>query len=111
MTTVSATDGPRKAPPSKAGPGPLPDLNLAHEADRLRAVAEHLHETGITLPVTGWHVPFPPPEMLAFYTGLAAIAAMDLIEWPLALIIAVGHELARSRRPGVRGLAESVESV
>lgn len=109
MTTVPVTDNHTN---SQARPAPslLPHLNFGQEADRLRAAAEQLHRTGIALPLVGWRVPVPPPELLSFYVGLAAIAAIDLIDWPLALVIAVGHELARSSRPGVRGLAESVES-
>lgn len=88
----------------------LPHVNLGQEADRLRAAVERLHQTGITVPLVGWRMPVPPPELLTYYAGLAAIAAVDLIDWPLAVVIAVGHELARSRWPGVRGLGESVES-
>ena len=88
----------------------LRHLNLAQDADRLRAEVERLHQTGITLPFVGWRLPVPPPELLTFYGGLAALAALELVDWPLAVVIAVGHELARSRRPGVRGIGESVES-
>lgn len=88
----------------------IPDLNLGQGADRLRAEVERLHRTGITVPLVGWRLPVPPPELLTFYAGLAAAATIELIDWPLAVAIAVGHELARSRRPGVRGLGESIES-
>jgi hypothetical protein len=89
---------------------PFGDLNLVEGANRLRAEVERLHRTGITLPLVGWRLPVPPPELLTFYAGLAAAATIELIDWPLAVAIAVGHELARSRRPGVRGLGESIES-
>jgi hypothetical protein len=88
----------------------VPHLDLGVEADRLRAEVERMHRTGITVPLVGWRLPVPPPELLTFYGGLAALAAIDLVDWPLAVVIAIGHELARSRRPGVRGLGESVES-
>jgi hypothetical protein len=88
----------------------VPHLDLGGEADRLRAEVERMHRTGITVPLVGLRLPVPPPEALTFYGGLAALAAIDLVDWPLAVVIAIGHELARSRRPGVRGLAESVES-
>lgn len=88
----------------------VPHLDLGVEADRLRAEVERMHRTGITVPLVGWRLPVPPPELLTFYGGLAALAAIDLVDWPLAVVIAIGHELARSRRPGLRGLGESVES-
>jgi hypothetical protein len=88
----------------------VPHLDLGVEADRLRAEVERMHRTGVTVPLVGWRLPVPPPELLTFYGGLAALAAIDLVDWPLAVVIAIGHELARSRRPGVRGLGESVES-
>ena len=88
----------------------VPRLDLGVEADRVRAEVERMHRTGITVPLVGWRLPVPPPELLTFYGGLAALAAFDLVDWPLVVVIAVGHELARSRRPGVRGIGESVES-
>ncbi len=109
MTTGKAIEG-KTSSDAHSATSLLPHVDLGQEADRLRAVAEQLHQTGITVPVIGWRLPVPPPERLTFYAGLAALAAIDLIEWPLAVVIAVGHELAKSSRPGVRGFAESIES-
>ena len=47
----------------------------------------------MNLPVVG-HVTIPRPEQLAYYGGLAALAAFELIDWPVALVIATGHVLA-----------------
>ncbi|CAM3239669.1 hypothetical protein BST27_24650 [Mycobacterium intermedium] len=47
----------------------------------------------INLPVVG-KISVPPPEQLAYYGGLAALAALELIDWPVALVIATGHALA-----------------
>lgn len=110
MIPTPATDG-DASPEGGRPPSLLPHIDLMREADRVRDAAEQLHQTGIKLPVVGWRMPVPPPELLTFYAGLATLAAIEVIEWPLAVVIAVGHELARSRRPGLRGLAESVESV
>ena len=70
----------------------LQHLNVGREADRLRAEVERLHQTGITLPLVRWQLPVPPPELLTFYAGLAALATLELVDWPLAVVIAVGHE-------------------
>ena len=47
----------------------------------------------VNVPVVG-QLEIPRPEQLAYYGGLAALAAFELIEWPVALVIAAGHLLA-----------------
>jgi hypothetical protein len=47
----------------------------------------------VNVPVVG-QMEIPRPEQLAYYGGLAALAAFELIEWPVALVIAAGHLLA-----------------
>jgi hypothetical protein len=47
----------------------------------------------ISLPVIG-QFEIPRPEQLAYYAGLAALAAFELIDWPVAVVIAAGHLLA-----------------
>lgn len=47
----------------------------------------------VNLPVVG-QLTIPRPEQLAYYGGLAALAALELIDWPVALVIATGHVLA-----------------
>jgi len=47
----------------------------------------------VKLPGLG-RVNIPHPEELAYCGGLAVLAALDIIEWPVAGVIAVGHILA-----------------
>jgi hypothetical protein len=47
----------------------------------------------VNVPVVG-QLEIPRPEQLAYYGGLAALAAFELIDWPVALVIAAGHLLA-----------------
>ncbi|MBV9514755.1 MAG: hypothetical protein JO280_12055 [Mycobacteriaceae bacterium] len=47
----------------------------------------------VTLPVVG-NVRIPRPEQLAYYGALAGLAALEVIDWPVALVIAAGHVLA-----------------
>jgi hypothetical protein len=49
----------------------------------------------VTLPVLG-SVKLPRPEELAYYGALTALAAVEIIEWPIALILATGHALANN---------------
>lgn len=52
----------------------------------------------------------PPVEHALFYVGLAALAATEVIEWPLALVLMVGHVLLdATNRPGLESLGEALE--
>jgi hypothetical protein len=55
---------------------------LVREADRF----------ALQLPMVG-RVPFPRPDQLAFYGALAGLVAVELIDWPVAVAIGVGHAL------------------
>ena len=57
------------------------------------------------------HRHLPHPSHLAFYVGLAVITIFEVIEWPVALVIGLGHEIAhRTHRRAVRELVEGIES-
>ena len=48
---------------------------------------------------------------IAWYAGLTLMALFDLVDWPVALVIAVGHELAhRARTEAMRELAEGIQA-
>jgi hypothetical protein len=47
----------------------------------------------MNLPVLG-RIGIPRPDQLAYYGGLALLAAIEIIDWPIALIIGAGHVLA-----------------
>jgi hypothetical protein len=47
-------------------------------------------------------VDLPPPRELAYLGGIAALTAVELIEWPVGLALAAGHLVvtrARGQRP------------
>ncbi|MEV4129291.1 hypothetical protein [Nocardia sp. NPDC049707] len=50
----------------------------------------------VDLPVVG-RVRIPPPEQLAYYGALVALAAVEIIEWPVVLVLAAGHCLAQNQ--------------
>lgn len=65
----------------------------------------------INLPIFG-QFEIPPPEALAYYGGLAALAAFELIDWPVALVIAGGHLLASNHHNKLlEELGEAIENV
>lgn len=46
------------------------------------------------IPVPGvGRVPIPRPDQLALYGALAALVAVEVIEWPVAVAIGAGHAL------------------
>ena len=65
----------------------------------------------VNVPVVG-QLEIPRPEQLAYYGGLAALAAFELIDWPVALVIAAGHMLASSHHNRIlEELGEAMEEV
>ena len=74
------------------------DSRLSH-----RATARRVREAdrfALQLPVVG-RVPIPRPDQLAVYAALAALVAVELVDWPVALAIGAGHALLSggSKRP------------
>jgi len=52
----------------------------------------------------------PPVEHLAFYAGLGALAAAEVIEWPVATTLAAGHILiGLTHRPALKEFGEAIE--
>ncbi len=63
----------------------------------------------VTLPVVG-RVRIPRPDQLAYYGALAALAALEIIDWPVALVIGTGHALASQHHNRVaQELGEALE--
>lgn len=50
----------------------------------------------LDLPLVG-AVTAPSPDRLAFYAGLAVMAAIGVVDWPVAAVLGVGHLLAEDR--------------
>jgi hypothetical protein len=63
----------------------------------------------VDLPVVG-RVRIPRPEQLAYYGALAALAAVEIIDWPIALAIGAGHALAQNQHNRVaQEIGEALE--
>ncbi|GAA0360472.1 hypothetical protein NE235_21460 [Actinoallomurus spadix] len=63
----------------------------------------------VELPVLG-RVELPPPERLVYYAGLGLLAVLEVVEWPVALVIGTGHLLADQRhRRALHALGEALE--
>jgi len=52
-----------------------------------------------------------PHPRLCWYAGLAVMAVVEVIEWPLAILMMLGHEIAhRAHSQALRDFAEGIES-
>jgi hypothetical protein len=52
-----------------------------------------------------------PHPRFGWYAGVAVMAIVEIIEWPLAIVMMVGHEVAhRAHRRALRDFAEGIEA-
>ncbi|WP_329429709.1 hypothetical protein OG339_14930 [Streptosporangium sp. NBC_01495] len=77
---------------------------------RTRGRANEEQPPHITLPVIGT-LTLPPPDRLVFYGVLGALGALGVIEWPVALVVGLGHYLSEQRRfPILRQAGQAAEA-
>ncbi|MFG1678478.1 hypothetical protein [Micromonospora sp. NPDC049282] len=70
----------------------------------------HAYSRRVDVPLLG-EVAVPPPDKLAYYAGIGVLAALQVIEWPLALVITAGHVLADQHVSGLaKGVGEALET-
>jgi hypothetical protein len=60
--------------------------------DRIREA----RSLAVDLPIVG-RVRIPHPEQVAYFGALAVLAAIEIIDWPIALAIAAGHVLVQNQ--------------
>jgi hypothetical protein len=73
--------------------------NKSRPASTHRSAVERVREAesfAVNLPGVG-RVAIPRPEKLAYFGALAILAAVEIIDWPIALVIAAGHVLAENQ--------------
>ncbi|HZA09686.1 hypothetical protein [Mycobacterium sp.] len=77
-----------------------------------RGAVERVQEAesfAVNLPVVG-RLRIPRPDQLAYYGALAALAAVEIIDWPVAVAIGAGHALASNHHSRIaRELGEALE--
>ncbi len=65
----------------------------------------------VSLPGSDIKVNLPGPAGLVWYAGIGAMAALELIEWPIALVISATHFVeSHSHSRDVQELADGIES-
>lgn len=84
-------------------------LPLVHTSINATLDTEHGgHRVVVSLDGTTFET--PPIEHLVFYTGLAVLVAVGLVDWPIGLALGVGHVLIEiTHRPGLEALGEALE--
>lgn len=64
----------------------------------------------LLLTVDGTRLESPPVEHLAFYLGLGGLAAAEIIDWPVAAVLAAGHLLiGLTSRPALEELGQAID--
>lgn len=53
---------------------------------------QHAKAFTVDVPILG-KIEVPRPDQLAFYGGIAVLVALEIIEWPVALVVTAGHLL------------------
>ncbi len=63
----------------------------------------------VDLPMVG-RVRLPRPEELAYFGALGVLAVTEIIDWPIALVLAAGHVLVENQHNRVaQELGEALE--
>lgn len=83
----------------------------AHTAPTRRRPSERIREAQtvrMNVPIIG-RIRVPHVDHLAFYGGLATLAALSILEWPMALVLGAGQALAESQHDRVvRGFGDAL---
>lgn len=106
------------APERRAGartlPVPVPELHVRH------VPVPEVHMAGVTVPTVhvsvphGWqpHLPEVSTNRVLWFGGLAALAALDVIAWPVAGVVAAGSYIAERRaRTALSGRTDAAAEV
>ena len=105
-----ANTTPRPAKKTATRPAASRASTASHPPGRKAAAsvarAEHL---AVTLPILG-PVQLPRPAQLAYYTGIGALVALEILEWPAALALGIGHALiSQQRNRTIKEFGEALE--
>jgi hypothetical protein len=57
------------------------------------------NEAQRSIGLLGVSIPLPSLGTALYYGGIATLVAAELIDWPVAVAVAVGHELLTRRQP------------
>jgi hypothetical protein len=88
------------------------DSSTARSRETRKSARDRVQDAqsfAIDLPVVG-RVRIPRPEQLAYFGALGILAVTEIIEWPVALVLAAGHVLVENQHNRVaEELGEALE--
>lgn len=65
----------------------------------------------VTIPIIGLRLDPPSKASAAYYAALGTMAALEMIEWPIAIVVATGHAIAsNTTNPEVAQAVEGAEA-
>lgn len=95
MTAIDATPQPVQQP-SPAGESVRHPPNALLAAVHAAEKSIEKNSMRLTLPFGIASVRLPQPDRLAWYGGITTLAVLGVVEWPVAVAIAVGHLIAEN---------------
>jgi hypothetical protein len=108
----TATTKPTKRVTSKRTTRPVQEATPNRPVLRALEAAERAvgrNSVQVVLPVLG-DLRLPAAEELAFLGGVGLLTVIGVLEWPVALLLGVGHGLATGRRnKALRSFGEALE--
>jgi hypothetical protein len=103
MDEMTATQVSTSTEPVPAGPR---QATVGRDSMR-QAIANNYPK--IVLPVLG-ELHLPPPQQLAWLGGVATLAVVGILEWPVAAALGIGHLLSQQHHVQVlRDFGEALE--
>ena len=78
---------------NRATPTPTGAGSIQHHARTATKHVDNAEHLALDLPILGT-VQLPRPDQLAYYAAVGVLVALELIDWPVAVLVAAGHALA-----------------
>jgi hypothetical protein len=108
MTATPTTQVPTH-PQADVGGSPGSGLRVAGGDDAQSAAEKPVLRGLFSITIAGRRMEVLPPEQIGYLVGIGLLAALEIIEWPVALVLAIGHTLAfRSQRAGFQKLGAAM---
>lgn len=105
--TTKPAERAKSTPVAEGGTPKRPVLHAMEAAER--AVSRDAVQ--VALPVLG-DLRLPAPDELVFLGGVGLLALIGVLDWPVALLLGLGHGLAAGRRnKTLRAFGEALEEV
>lgn len=102
---MTATEESTRTPAEVA---PVEERHYTIGRGAMRHAIEKNYPT-VSLPLLG-DLHLPPPQQLAWYGGVVTLAAVGILEWPVAVAVCAGHLLSQQHHVQVlRDFGQALE--